>query len=280
MNYISLKFSVLLCLFFSSCLRPSLYFPDRVVVTNFEKKNNLIANISVKPQLNSLDSGAKPGSPISFSGNVAYSFTDHFGAYLHYSHLWNRTVRESSYFPGLKSSSLTGGNFKGSRFEIGAVNFTNILKNQVVEIAYGACVGETNRTSILSDSNNFQAKYYTFFLQPSWSIKGDGFVFSVGSKVWFQRYNYFNSSYYVQTLFTDGQTDLITRNYIGLQPYFDCEAGGKYIRFNFQCSAPGLFRKKNYGYPLGAIPLHMSVGVCFQIDKNMFADFKSKKKNK
>ncbi|MDI9320614.1 MAG: hypothetical protein QM530_09095 [Phycisphaerales bacterium] len=267
---------VLLVLTFSSC-SPSLYFPDKVVSTSFEKKKDLMINVGVKPQLNSTDSGGRKGNSFSFSANAAYAFSNHFGAYIYYSHLSNRTVKEN-YLNYYNQESLTGGNFNGNRFEFGAVYYTPVAKDQCFELSVGYSRGNTNRTSLLTDSNNFRTKYYTISLQPSWSVRERGMTFSMGSKFWVQRYNTLDGSPYTQKLFTYKDIFLTEQNFWGLQPYMNLDVGFQFVRFNIQGSIPLIFRSEKYNIPIAGFPLHLGFGVSVKIDKNMFADFKTKKK--
>lgn len=269
---------VLLVVTFSSC-SPSLYFPDKVVSTSFEKKKDLMINVGVKPQFNSTDSGGRKGNAFSFAANAAYAFSNHFGGYVYWSNLSNRTVGENHDLRTIGQTSLTGGNFNGNRLELGAVYYTPVAKDQTFELSAGYSTGNTKRTSLLSDSNNFQAKYYTIFLQPSWSVRERGMTFSMGSKFWVQRYNSFDGSPYTQKLFTDIGGFITEQNFWCIQPYMNLDVGFQFVRFSIQGSTPMMFKSEKYTLPIAGFPLHLGFGLSVKIDKNMFADFKTKKKS-
>lgn len=276
MKTISLKFIIFSSLLFSSCLHPSLYFPDTVVSTNFDKKNTLLLNVNAKPQFNSTDSFVKQGNAFSFSTHAGYSFANHFGAYIYYSQLSNRAVQEvyKPHFIGIES--LTGGNFYGNRLEFGGVYFNPYSKGQIFEVAFGHSRGNTDRRSSFTDSNNFQTQYYTFFIQPSWAYKNENIVVSLGAKIWQQHYYSFTSSPYVQMLFTNKNVFLTQINLLGVQPYLYFEAGNQYLKFSFQGSTPGLASSYKYDIPLSSFPLHVCAGMSIRIDKSLFGKLKSK----
>lgn len=254
---------------------PSVYFPDKVVSTGFRQQGDGKVWLSAKPQFNGNDTGGKSGTAFSTTVSAAYAFGARFGAYAHYSSLRNRTVSESREIRSLWTRlPVTGGNFNGSKWETALVYYKPVAKDQVVELSAGYSSGDIARSSRLTDSNNFSTRYNTFFVQPGWTVFERGLTFSMGGKIWVQRFHSFEGSTFVRRSFTDGKTFLTDKLFYGLQPYMSMDAGTTYVRFSCQISAPMLFRPADYGIPLAGFPLHLCVGVAFQLDKQLFSQSK------
>jgi hypothetical protein len=269
---------LLMAICFCSCA-PSLYFPDKVVSPGFAEKGEGKIWLTAKPQLNGADSGGKSGSPFSASVGAAYAFSENLGAYLHYSNLANRTTQELHEGPTLAQTSRTGGNFNGDKIEAALVYFTPAGSTQHFELSGGYSRGTVNRSSRLSDSNNFSTRYFTVFLQPAWTVQERGVTFSCGAKVFLQQFDQFSGSAFTRQLFTDNRQFLTEQLLYGAQPFINIDAGSRYIRFSIQGSMPLLVRPQLYSVPLAGFPLHICAGICLQLNKRLIDDFKSNHNN-
>lgn len=277
MKTICFYFLIILSCLFSSCA-PSLYFPEKVITTGFDDKNQSFLNVSVKPQFNGGDSSNRPGKSFSMAASAGYSVIKDLGVYAAYSTVNERTVREL-YEPSIWSwNSKTGGIFNGRRYEGGLVYFHKSPKDVLFECSAGYSFATIKRTSDIRPQNNFETKYYTVFIQPSWGIKTDNFIFSGGVKLWYQQFSSFDATPKIEKLFSSGNKQLTEIPYFFGCPFVNFEAGVRFLKFNTQVGFPLHVRRDTNDPVLYGFPLYVSVGLTFRLEKNIFSDLKNKNK--
>lgn len=265
---------LLIVTIFTSCT-PTLYFPEKVVTTGFTEKNQSFINASVKPQSRGADSTNRPGNTFSIAASGGYSFAKNLGAYVAYSNVSERTVKEFYQPSIIGGKSITGGIFNGSRYELGLVYFKKSGKHDIFECSGGYSFGDMIRTSDVRPQRNFDTKYYTVFIQPSWGVKLDNFIFNGGMKFWYQRFTEFNASPATATYFNSPQRTFTQLPYFFMCPFVNLEGGMRFVKFNTQLGFPIHYRNQKNDVVLYGFPLYLTFGLTFRLEKDIFSDIKS-----
>ena len=237
-------------------------------------------NVSGKVQTQGADSTNRKGSPVSLAASAGYSFSENLGVYAAYWGLNSRTVPEFYDKKSWGIASITGGIFNGNRYEGGLIYFYPINKEELFECSGGYSFGNIKRTSDVSPQRNFSIDYYSFFVQPSYGVKIDGFTFSGGMKFWYQRFNNFNASPSVQKDFYSGNDPITERPYFFVNPFMNFEFGVRFVKFNTQLGFPVHFRSSTNDPVIMGFPMYVNFGLTFRLEKDIFSDTRKTFKTK
>jgi predicted small lipoprotein YifL len=262
---------------FTACTQ-RMYFPDSAHAPGLQSRGELMANIAVKVQGNTVmnDSAAHQSSDLSPSADIAFAPVNHLGLMASYRSLINRNVSEGD-LAWPFGSGIRGGTFNGQRFDVGAGYFAQMGEHSFFEIYGGYGNGRVKREGVYYTEQNFSAHYHRFFIQPAVSMEPNKIIrFSAGLRILVQKFYDFQSpdSTLVYTIANDdgSHTTSITNQVVGfVSPFGNLDIGTPllpFLKFNTQVG----FSVQTFGSQIAPITqLYLSFGITFRYAQRFFS---------